>query len=86
MKSLLFTTLIILIIDGLWSFQIYENNELSTKGVELAKIEDQIKNIKLENSLLSEQLYRESSYAVIASKAAAMGFTENANNHTIILR
>lgn len=55
-------------------------NLISTSGVELGRINDKIAGYKLENSLLSEKLYSISSFAVIASEAAKLGFTQSAQN------
>jgi len=56
--------------------QITAYNSLSTQGIELSKIQQQIAKIKKENTNLSEQLYIMSAYNTIASSAATLGFTE----------
>jgi cell division protein FtsL len=75
-KPILFIALIIAIIVGLSIVQVTVSNSLSTTGIELAKIEDQIDAYKKENAKLSEELLTVSSFDTIASKAAAMGFVE----------
>lgn len=75
-KPILFIVLIITIIVSLSIVQVTVSNNLSTTGVELAKIEEKITQYKKENALLQEKLLIASSLDTIASKAAGMGFVE----------
>lgn len=56
--------------------QVVVSNNLSTTGVELAKIEEQIATYRKQNTVLQEKLLMASSLTIIASKAAEMGFVE----------
>lgn len=51
-------------------------NKLSTAGIAMSEIEEDIHLYKLENAMLSEKLFLESSLNSIASKAAALGYVE----------
>lgn len=75
-KPVLFIVLIIGIVVSLSIVQVSVSNNLSTTGVELAKIEEQIDLYKKENSVLQEKLLIASSFDTIASKAGEMGFVE----------
>lgn len=75
-KPILFIILIITIIVSLSIIQVAVSNNLSTTGVELARIEEKIATYKKENVLLRQKLLIASSLDTIASKAAEMGFVE----------
>jgi cell division protein FtsL len=75
-KQIIFIVIIISIIVGLSIIQVSVSNSLSTTGIELAKIEEQIEAYKKENAQLSEEVLTASSFNTIASKAATMGFVE----------
>lgn len=73
----LFISFIIIIIVGLTILQIFVSNSLSTKGISLGKIEDQIDTYQKENAVLREKLLLSSSLTTIASEAAEMGFIKD---------
>lgn len=75
-KPVLFIILIITIVVSLSIIQVSVSNNLSTTGVELAKIEEKIMIYKKENAVLQEKLLLASSFDTIASKAGEMGFIE----------
>lgn len=52
------------------------SERLSTSGVSLAKIEEEINNYKMQNTVLKEKLLTVSSLNNIASKALLLGFIE----------
>lgn len=68
--------LLILITLFLAITRVVVSNTISTSGVELGKINENIATLSLENSLISEKLFSESSLVMVASEAAKMGFTE----------
>ena len=82
-KPVVFITLIIVIIVGLSVVQVTVSNSLSTTGIELADIEEQITAYKKENAKLSEDLLTVASFSTIASKAADMGFVQE-KKHIVI--
>ncbi len=73
-KAVTFITLVIGIIFVLSIIQIVVSNKLSTTGIVLGGLQDQIKTYKTENTLLAQQLLVLSSYNTIASSAADLGF------------
>lgn len=73
-KPVLFISLIIVILSIV---QIIVSNNLSTKGVLLGKLEDEIKAYKKENYLIREKLLLASSFTNIASKAGSLGFVDD---------
>lgn len=66
--------LCLLIISSL--IQLSLANGLTTQGITLGKMQEQIKATRQENMLLAEQVYTLSSYTHIASQAASLGFVE----------
>ena len=52
------------------------SNKLSTKGVMVGKIEEQINKYKTENAILSEKLLNYSSFTNITQKASKLGFAK----------
>lgn len=53
------------------------SNKLSTSGIALKKIEDQLNSYKKENMILQEKLLTYASFTQIASKAAQLGFVQD---------
>jgi len=52
------------------------SNKLSTKGVLVGEIEEQINKYKTENAILSERLLAYSSLTNVAQKASELGFAK----------
>ena len=52
------------------------SNKLSTKGVLVGKIEEQINKYKTENATLSEKLLSYSSFTNVQKKASMLGFSK----------
>ena len=75
--------ILILIILGLSTVKIYISNGVATSGIILGKIEEEIGNYKLENSLLSEKLYSESSLTSVSAKAELLGYTDKRSDYVI---
>lgn len=65
----------IIILLSIW--QVVVSNRLSTAGILVGKIEDEISFYEKENALLAEELFLASSLQSIASRAASLGFVEN---------
>ena len=74
LRALVLITLLALAIEYLYGYQIYLKSQLSTQGIELARLENQTKEIKISNGILRQDILQNQSYAVIATKAAQMGF------------
>ena len=68
------TYALFLIIVLLSIIQAVVSNRLSTSGITLGKIEDEIRFYKTENSSLAEEYFLVSSLNNIASRAADLGF------------
>lgn len=65
----------IIILLSIW--QVVVSNRLSTAGILVGKIEDEISFYEKENALLAEELFLASSLQSLASRAASLGFVEN---------
>ncbi len=76
-KPVLFLGSILFLIVVLSVVQIIVSNSLSTKGVSLGKLEDEIQLYKKENMLLKEKVLTIASYTNVASKAAEIGLTKH---------
>lgn len=74
---------LVVIVLLLLSVRVVVSNIISTSGVELGKINEEISSYKLENSLLSEKIFSISSLSNIATEAAKLGFTEE--NQSVVL-
>lgn len=76
-------TSMILIVILLATVKIYISNGVATSGILLGKIQEQIDNFKLQNALISEKLYTESSLTMINSKAQNLGYTDKRSDFVI---
>lgn len=56
--------------------RIFISNNISTSGIVLGKMQKQIESYELENSLLAEKLFSQSSLTNIAQKAYDLGYQE----------
>lgn len=59
-------------------------NRLSTSGVFVGKVEDEIGYYKTQNSILSEELLTSSSLMNIAAKASELGFTDKGSSLLVL--
>jgi len=55
--------------------QISVSNMLSTGGIELAQVQNQIDNYQRDNAILKERIYTAASLTAIAAKAEKLGYT-----------
>lgn len=76
-RSISFLSILIFSIIFLSVLQVAVSSKLSTYGVELANLQEDLSSFKKENSLLKENLLMETSLINIASQAAVIGFAEN---------
>lgn len=60
--------------------------EMSTDGVEVATLQKQIKDLKLENDLMYAEILEHSALTTISRKAEAMGFREATADQYIYLQ
>ncbi len=56
--------------------QVIASNRISTAGIELQKMQTELKNVKRENSLIREKIVTLSSLTQVASRAGELGFVE----------
>ena len=82
-KPIIFIILNLVIIISFSLIQVMAANSISTTGIELNKIEQQISLLKKQNSTLHEQVLAQSSLNYIESKAAAMGFSQSVSTLVI---
>ena len=72
----IFVRLSILVIIILSLVQIVVSNQLSTTGIVLGKLQDQLKTLKERNFVLKEDVLLSSSFTHIASSASSLGYVE----------
>ncbi len=82
-KPTLLITFSILTILVLAVVRISVANKLSTSGIMLSKIENQLGYYKKENLLLQESLLTYSSFTHIASQAAQLGFVQDKKSYVL---
>lgn len=75
-KPLFFISIIISIIIVLSIVQVAVANRISTTGVTLSKLQEELKIYKKENTYLHERILAASSLTTISEKAIGLGFTE----------
>lgn len=76
-KSVGFFIVLLFIVVSLSIVQTIMSNSLSTSGILMSKIQDQLHKYKTENTILSEKLFSDSSLTNLESKASKLGFVEN---------
>lgn len=76
-QSLILVTIVLTIV------RIVVANSISTSGVELGKINENVNSYKLENYILSEKLLEQSSLSAIASEAAKLGFADTSDSFVL---
>ncbi|MCL5746750.1 MAG: hypothetical protein M1277_00495 [Patescibacteria group bacterium] len=72
----IFILILFFIIITLSIVQVVISNKLSTTGIELGRIDDQITALKNENNILQSKLLTRESFINIASSASTLGFVE----------
>ncbi len=82
-KKYLFLVLLILTVIGLSVLRTFVLNNISTSGVELGQIQDELDTLQTQNAVLAEQVYSYSSLTNISSKAAEMGFVNQGSQFVL---
>ena len=82
-KTALYIKTISITIVGLCIVQVVVSNMLSTTGITLSKIENQLKIYNEENAVLREKLLFKSSLLHIASNAASLGFVDSKSPYVL---
>lgn len=75
-KPALLIIVLISLISVLSLVRIFISNNISTSGIILGKIEEEVKSLKIENSILSEKLYTASALTNVSQKAYDLGYRE----------
>jgi cell division protein FtsL len=73
-KPLLILTLAVLMIITLSVLRVVVTNSLSTTGIDLSKMQEQIRDYKRENALMKEKILEKSSLTFIREEAQKRGF------------
>jgi cell division protein FtsL len=79
-KTIAIVAIVLLVVIGLSIVQVSVANMISTKGIELSKMEQAISNYKRQNALMKEKILERSSFTEIASKAGELGFVPSKSN------
>lgn len=82
-KPIIILTFLIFTIIALFGVRAFVSNKLSTSGVELGRVGDEINKYKTENIILSEKVNSLSSLLWISSEAARLGFSESKSNYAL---
>ena len=75
-QTRLLITIVVSIVIALSVVQVAVSNSLSTTGITLSYIEQEIKLYKKDNAFLREKFLVSGSLLQVASKAASLGFVE----------
>ncbi len=75
--------IIAFLILGLSLAKVVVSNNLSTTGLTLSKLENQLDSYKTENAVLSEKLLNFTSLFYISSESSQLGFVESKTNFTL---
>lgn len=75
-KPIVCVIFLAMVIFNLSLLQVVVSNRLSTTGVVLGTLQDEIQKYQTENTILSERLLVATSLNTIASAAAQVGFSE----------
>jgi cell division protein FtsL len=78
-RPMLFISFNILVIVALSLVQVVVANSISTTGIELGKLQNEISELKKKNTILHEQVLVSASLTTIASEAATLGFEETSS-------
>lgn len=83
MKYSLILKFLILLTLFLAVGRVVVSNLISTSGVELGRINEDVAFIKIQNDSLREELFSRESFGNIASEAAKMGFSDKETNFVL---
>lgn len=82
-KPALIVTVLIFTVLVLSVVRVSVANRISTSGIELSQIEEEVASLKKENLILQEELLNVSSFTQIASRAGELGFVASKANLVI---
>lgn len=76
-KSIFLIIILVVVTFGLSLVRIYISNQVDTSGLVLGQVQQQVDDYKLQNMLLAEKLYTETSLTNIAGKVVNLGYVES---------
>ena len=82
-KPILIVSILAIVIITLFGIRSVVANELSTSGVALGEIQDEIIHYQTENIMIREEINNLSSLANISSAAAKLGFSQSKSNFAL---
>lgn len=82
-KYQLIIKILIVLCFLLGGVRVVVSNSISTSGIVLGKINEEISEYKLKNDILKEKLLTLSSLTAIASEAAKFGFTYKSSKYVL---
>ncbi len=74
---------LILVIVALSVVKIFISNNVSTSGVVLVKIQEELDKYKFENSIIAEKLYTMTSLTNISNKARTLGYIDSKSDFVL---
>ena len=82
-KPILIITILLVTVLALSIVRIYISNQIATSGVILGQVQSEIDAYKMQNILLAEKLYSDSSLANIAQEAVKEGFVSQSSDFVL---
>ena len=82
-KPILIIAILLIVTLTLSIVRIYISNQIATSGVMLGQIQSEIDAYKMQNILLAEKLYSDSSLANIAQEASKEGFVAQSSDFVL---
>lgn len=82
-KPILLIIALTIITFGLSIVRIYISNQIDTSGIVLAQIQEQIDSYKMQNILLAQQLYTQTSLTNISAEVFKLGYVETGSNFVL---
>ena len=82
-RPILFISFLILLVVGMSIVHVSVSNSLSTTGITLSKIQEDLATYKKENTLLKEQILSASALMTVSSQAKEAGYVPIKSEVTI---
>ncbi|MBI2621957.1 MAG: hypothetical protein HYW63_04940 [Candidatus Levybacteria bacterium] len=82
-KPTFLLSILLFIILGLFVTRVVISNTISTSGVALGQMQDELRKYKIENALIREKIFTLSSLSNISSEAARIGFSGSKSNFAL---
>ncbi len=82
-KPILLIAILLVAVFTLSIVRIYISNQIATSGVVLGQVQGKIDSYKMQNILLAEKLYSESSLANIAQEVSKEGFVVQSSDFVL---